>query len=67
MRKGDDGGEKNGGKTGEKRDKRMMKIVATIVVASHPPERRPTGTTTALAKISLRGGVSNQHLTINIR
>ena len=42
MRKGDDG-EKKGGK------KMMMKIVATNVVASRPPERRPTATPTAHA------------------
>ena len=32
MRKGDDGGEKNGEKTGGKKEKRRMKIVATNVV-----------------------------------
>ena len=49
MRKGDDGGEK---KTGKKKNgmKMMMKIVATNVVASRPPERRPTVTPTARAK-----------------
>ena len=31
----------------------MMKIVATIVVASRSPERRPTATPTARAKIIL--------------
>ena len=52
MRKGDDG-EKRGEKTGEKRGKKgekkkiMMKIVATNVVASRPPERRLAGTPTA--------------------
>ena len=48
MRKGDDG-EKNGKKNGEKKEKKkkiMMKIVATNVVASRPPngdrlQRRP--------------------------
>ena len=45
MRKGDDGEEKNG-----KKKKIMRKIVATNVVASRPPERRPTATPTARAK-----------------
>ena len=31
----------------------MMKIVATNVVASHSPERRPTATPTARANASL--------------
>ena len=58
MRKGDDG-EKNG--------KRMMKIVATNVVASQPPERRPTATPTARAnfvakKINFPAGVVLQYL-----
>ena len=44
MRKGDDGEEK---KTGKKII--MMKIVATNVVASRPPERQPTETPTARA------------------
>ena len=44
MRKGDDGEEKEDGK------KIMMKIVATNVVASRPPERRPTATPNARAK-----------------
>ena len=44
MRKGDDGEKKTGQK------KKMMKIVATNVVASRPPERRPTATPTACAK-----------------
>ena len=43
MRKGDDG---ETGKMGEK-GKIMMKIVATNVVASRPPERGPTATPTA--------------------
>ena len=43
MRKGDDGEKKNGKK------KIMMKIGATNVVASQPPERRPTATPTARA------------------
>ena len=42
MRKGDDGEKKTGKKI-------MMKIVPTNVVASRPPERRPTATPTALA------------------
>ena len=49
MRKGDDGEEKSGEKMGGKK-KIMMKIVATDVVASQPPERRPTATPTARAK-----------------
>ena len=44
MRKGDDGEKKWGGKI-------MVKIVATNAVASRPPERRPTATPTARAKI----------------
>ena len=39
MRKGRDG-----------ETKKMMELVATIVVASRPPEGRPTGTPTAHAK-----------------
>ena len=34
MRKGDDGGEKNGKKTGEKKKKRKTFLVATNVLAS---------------------------------
>ena len=49
MRKGDDGEKKNktgDKKNGEKREKIMMKIVATNLVASRPPngdrlQRRP--------------------------
>ena len=48
MRKGDNGEEKRE-KTGGKK-KIMMKIVATNVIASRPPERRPTATLTARAK-----------------
>ena len=46
MRKVDDGEEKK-----EKKEKRklMMFIVATNVIASRPPERRPTGTPHARA------------------
>ena len=47
MRKGDDG-EKNGGKK-EKKIKTFL--VATNVVASRPPERRPTATPTAGANM----------------
>ena len=36
-------------KTGEKEKKKMMFLVATNVVASRPPERRPTGTPHAYA------------------
>ena len=43
MRKGDDRQKKKQGK--------KMKIVATNVVASQPPERRPTATPTARANI----------------
>ena len=46
MRKGDNGEKKNGGKNG----KRQTFLEATNVVASGPPERRPTGTPTARAK-----------------
>ena len=49
MKKGDDGEKKKRDKTG----KRMMKIVATNVVSSRPPERRPTATPTARANKSL--------------
>ena len=45
MRKGDDGGKKG------KKEKIKMFLVATNVVASRPPERRPTATPTACAKI----------------
>ena len=37
-------------KTGEKNGKRQTFLEATNVVASGPPERRPTGTPTARAK-----------------
>ena len=50
MRKGDDGGEKTGKTGGKKRKKIMMKIVATNVVASQPPERRPTAMPTLVPK-----------------
>ena len=51
MRKSDDGEKKKQEKkTGEKK-KTMMKIVATNVVASRPPERRPTATPTARANL----------------
>ena len=46
MRKVDDGGKKE-------RKKIMSFLVATNVVASWPPERRPTGTPHARAKIML--------------
>ena len=45
MRKVDDGEEKRK----EKKEKIMTFIVATNVVASRPPERRPTGTPHARA------------------
>ena len=51
MGKGDDR-EKNGGeKTGEKKKIKTF-IVATNLVASRPPKRRPTGTSTARANIA---------------
>ena len=60
MRKGDDGEKKNGKKTGGKKEKKIKTfLVATNVVASRPPERRPTGTPTDRAnkvKIGLKGG-----------
>ena len=60
MRKGDDGEEK---KTGKKEKKIKTFLVATNVVASRPPDRRPTATPTARAKnhnkdiICLAGGI----------
>ena len=47
MRKVDDGEEKN-----EKKEKKKIKmfLVATNVVASRPPERRPTATPTLVPK-----------------
>ena len=42
MRKGDDGEKENGGKNKDY-------LVATNLVASRPPERRPTATLTARA------------------
>ena len=52
MRKVDDGEEKKRKKRKrkEKRNKIMTFIVATNVIASRPPERRPTGTPHARAK-----------------
>ena len=49
MRKGCDGEWKKGGIKWKTR----MFIVATNVIASRPPERRPTGTPHACAKIML--------------
>ena len=49
MRKVDDGEEKREKK---EKEKRMTFIVATNIVASRPPERRPTGTPHARAKIA---------------
>ena len=49
MRKGRDGGEK---KSGEMKKKIKTFLVATNVVASQPPERRPTATPTARANSS---------------
>ena len=50
MRKGRDGGEE------KKKWKKKIKtfLVATNVVASRPPERRPTATPTARANFPLR-------------
>ena len=42
MKKGCDGGKRE--KNWVKKRKRMIKIVATNIDASRPPERRPTGT-----------------------
>ena len=52
MRKVDDGEEKKKKKKKkkEKKEKIMTFIVATNVIASRPPERRPTGTPNARAK-----------------
>ena len=50
MRKGDDGEKK---KTGKKKKIKTF-LVATNVVASRPPERRPTATPTARAKIMVK-------------
>ena len=44
MRKVDDGEEKKKKEKKEKKEKIMTFIVATNVIASRPPERRPTGT-----------------------
>ena len=49
MRKGRDGESGGGGE--KKRKKIMAEIVATNVVASRPPERRPTATPTARANL----------------
>ena len=55
MRKVDDREKKN--KKKEKKEKKRKKImsfiVATNVVASQPPQRRPTGTPTTFANIGL--------------
>ena len=57
MRKVDDGEEKKEKKEKRKKKKKIMTfIVATNVIASRPPERRPTGTPHARAKSdSLKG------------
>ena len=54
MREVDDGGKKR--KKKKKKKKIMTFIVATNVVASQPPERRPTGTPHARAKIMKNKG-----------
>ena len=51
MRKVDDGEEKRKKKRKKKKEKIMTFIVATNVVATRPPERRPTGTPHARANI----------------
>ena len=55
MRKEDDGEKKRKKKKKKKEEKKRNKImtfkVATNVIASRPPERRPTGTLHACAKI----------------
>ena len=50
MRKVDDGKRKEKRKEEKKKEKIMMFIVATNVVASRPPECRPTETPHARAK-----------------
>ena len=52
MRKVDDGEKKKKKKKKKKRKKIMTFIVATNVIASRPPERRPTGTPHARANMS---------------
>ena len=52
MRKVDDGEEKEKRKKKKKKKEKIMTfIVATNVIAIRPPERRPTGTPHARAKI----------------
>ena len=53
MRKVDDGEEKRKKRKKKKEKKIMTFIVATNVIASRPPERRPTGT--------LHARANNQH------
>ena len=56
MRKVDDGEEKRKKKEKRKRKEKIMTfIVATNVIASRPPERRPTGTPHARANTSQLG------------
>ena len=54
MRKGRDGGEKE---NEMKRKKIKTFLVATNVVASRPPERRPTETPTARANCETQAGI----------
>ena len=49
----------NGGGGTGKKEKIMMKIVATNVVASRPPERRPTATPTLVPKKSVDEQIFN--------
>ena len=49
----------DGVKNGEKEKKITAEIVATNVVASRPPERRPTATPTARAKKSVDEQIFN--------
>ena len=44
-----------------------MKIVATNVVASQPPERRPTATTTARANIKKKEARKMRQVNFNIK
>ena len=65
MRKVDDGEEKKKKKKKEKKRKKKKKImtfiVATNVIASRPPKRRPTGTPNARAKITRRTTTSERN------
>ena len=58
MRKGRDG--ESGGVVKKKEKKIKTFLVATNVVASRPPERRPTATPTAHAKIMVKKAVHHR-------